>query len=437
MVARSWTDRSRMNLFREIEVNVDSERWTFDIQIPSSRYFFTFIKSLTIVFLDNDHADRGGITLHVLTMFSECPLESIEIEGGRFFLDKRSAIGAHFNLLSGRLLKIQFCLCLFDPEPLRDILSIKDLKADITFECCEQVHPDDPTREDVSWEPVYHPAPQMLCVTGGVYMSSDEKEFLVDLSKLSVKFPRLEVCFYQTGQLDDTTQRLIDANAEVMSFLKLRATPKFICTLLINFALQIINPQLGTEVDTEVLPLPILFRCANLEELVLSMEGLNYFIITTPGDIIATLLEANCPNLFKITLEVEHSGEMFSDEAIEDDLEYWEYLDHVLTMLAEKLRDTQGRKLIFIMKMRGWEGPRVSMARNLLLRLLPFFYDEGLLHVYDGEDDVCNGNYPNAGDESVCVGLAALIEEYGNEWDCGGKKPVMSGPEEMNSTHGS
>ena len=168
----------------------------------------------------------------------------------------------------------------------------------------------------------------------------------------------------------------------------------------------------------------------------LSMEGFEWFKITTPGDIIASLLEANCPDLFKVTLEVEHTEDMFSDEAIEEDWEDWEYFDRVLTMLAEKLRDTQGRKLIFIMKMRGWEGP-ISMARNLLLRLLPFFHDEGLLHVYNGEDDVCNGNYPNAGEERVCVGLAALIEEYGHEGIAMGKKPVMSGPEETNCTHGS
>ena len=76
-------------------------------------------------------------------------------------------------------------------------------------------------------------------------MSSDVDEFLVDLSKLSVKFPRLEVYFYsyEDGRLNNTTQCLIDANAEVMSFLKLRVTPKPRCRLLINFALQIINPK--------------------------------------------------------------------------------------------------------------------------------------------------------------------------------------------------
>ena len=35
-----------------------------------------------MVFHNNDCVD-GGITLHLFTMFSECPLESIQIEGGR------------------------------------------------------------------------------------------------------------------------------------------------------------------------------------------------------------------------------------------------------------------------------------------------------------------------------------------------------------------
>ena len=134
VVAKSWTHRSRTHLFKEIMVNVDSAGGFFNINYPS-RYFLTLIKSLKMVFHNNDHPDRGGVTMHLLTMFSESPLESIQIEGGGFFLEERSAIRAHFDLLSGRLLKIAFSRCLFDPEPLRDILSIRNLKADITFKC--------------------------------------------------------------------------------------------------------------------------------------------------------------------------------------------------------------------------------------------------------------------------------------------------------------
>ena len=145
------------------------------------------------------------------------------------------------------------------------------------------------------------------------------------------------------------------------------------------------------------------------------MEGV-YHDVTTPSHIIATLLEANCPDLFKITLELEYVEPLSLVEASEEDLVSWKYLDCVLTILAERLRGTHDRKLIFVMRMTGW-----VMARGSLPHLLPWFYDEGLIHVHDGEDDVCNGNYHNAGDERACVGLAAL-EEYGYELDDGGEE---------------
>jgi hypothetical protein len=46
------------------------------------------------------------------------------------------------------------------------------------------------------------------------------ENFLVDLSALSVLFTRLEVDFYEDGEVADATQRLIDANAGALSFLK-------------------------------------------------------------------------------------------------------------------------------------------------------------------------------------------------------------------------
>ena len=217
LVARSWTYRSRMNLFKEIVYTVDGEEGILGLPLPTSDAL-RFVKFLEI-YIAPANPNRGPITLHLLSAFSLSPLEFLQIDGGLFSFTGRTLILACFSTLSGLLLTIDFRFCLFDPEPLRDILSISDTKANIMFLGCDQDHPEDPSREVINWEPVYHHPDRTLCVMGGEGKPSEE--FLVDLSLLDVNFCRLEVDFYEDGEWVDATQSLIDACAGALLFLKL------------------------------------------------------------------------------------------------------------------------------------------------------------------------------------------------------------------------
>lgn len=206
-----------MNLFKEIVLNVGGEEEISDLVLPppASLQFVQFLE----IYVALTNPQRGPITLYLLTAFSACPLEFLQIDGGLFSLNGRSALRSCFDALSGRLLGITFRFCLFDPEPLRDILAIQDTEANLMFLSCDQDHPDDPARKDVNWEPVLHVTRRKLCVMGSEEKPSEE--FFVDLSELSVGFRQLEVDLYEDGVLVGATQCLIDANAGAMSFLKL------------------------------------------------------------------------------------------------------------------------------------------------------------------------------------------------------------------------
>lgn len=217
LVARSWTHRSRKRLFNNIGFTIDEEEGIRDLVLPSADSL-KLVEFLTI-YLAPKNLNRDSIILHLLTAFSVCPLESLHIEGGLFTLGKRSELHACFDaLVSSQLLDLTFRFCSFEPEPLRDILAIENTGASITFLACDQDHPEDPTRDNINWQSVRHHAGRMLCVMG-----SDEKpseQFLIDLSVLSVQSSRLDVDFFEDGDLPDATQRLIDANAGVVSFLR-------------------------------------------------------------------------------------------------------------------------------------------------------------------------------------------------------------------------
>jgi len=217
LVARSWTPRSHKNLFHAILFTVGEKERVRDLVLPSAASL-KFVEFLTISVAPGSRL-RGSITLHLLRTFSVCPLESLHIERGLFSLGKRHALIACFNALSGQLLDLTFRFCFFEPEPLRDILAIQNSEATITFLGCDQYHPEDPARNDINWELVRHDADRTLCVMGGDEEPSEE--FLIDLSELSIQFCRLDVDFYEDGECPDATQCLIDANAGVLTFLRL------------------------------------------------------------------------------------------------------------------------------------------------------------------------------------------------------------------------
>ncbi|KAF9781871.1 hypothetical protein BJ322DRAFT_250187 [Thelephora terrestris] len=217
LVARSWTHRSQMNLFKGVVFAVNEEEGIHDLPLPSAASL-GFIKFLEIaVAPENPH--RGPITSYLLSVFSVCPLETLQIDRGLFSLGARPALFASFNALSGLLSDITFRFCLFEPEPLHDILSIQDTMANVTFLGCDQDHPGDPSRQDINWEPIYHSEDRTFSVIGGDGNASEE--FMLDLSGLSVSFGRLEVDFYEDGEWLDATQCLIDASAGTLSFLRL------------------------------------------------------------------------------------------------------------------------------------------------------------------------------------------------------------------------
>ena len=217
LVARSWTYRSHKNLFKGIVFVVDEGEEVHDLVLPSPASL-EFVESLAI-YLTPQVQHRGSITLHLLKAFSVCPLKSLQIEGGIFSLDRRSGLRACFDALSGHLLGLTFRFCLFEPEPLRDILAIENTDANIMFLGCDQDYSEDPARNGIDWQPVQHNMGRSLCVMGGEDKPSEE--FLIDLSMLSVQFARLEVDFYEDGEFIDATQSLINANAGMVSFLKL------------------------------------------------------------------------------------------------------------------------------------------------------------------------------------------------------------------------
>ena len=217
LVARSWTHRSQMNLFKGVAYTVNQDEGIRDLPLPSMASL-RFVKSLEI-YMAPENPHRGPITSYLLSMFSVCSLESLQVDKGLFSLGARFALYTSFSALSGRLLDITFRFCLFEPEPLHDILSIQDTIANVTFLGCDQDHPDDPSRKDIEWAPIYHSEDRTFCVIGGDGNASEE--FMVDLSGLSVNFGRLEVDFYEDGDWVDATQCLIDASAETLSFLRL------------------------------------------------------------------------------------------------------------------------------------------------------------------------------------------------------------------------
>ena len=227
LVARSWTYRSHKNLFNRIMFTVGEGEGIHGLVLPPA-HSLKFVEYLEIDVASHDH-HRGVITLYLLNNFSVCPLVSLDIKGGSFFLYGRSLILACLGALADKLFDLTFRFCRFDPEPLRDILATGNTSALLSFMGCEQ-NDVDAARTDIDWQPVLSFPARTLCVMG---CDEDPNEkFLADLSVLSVQFGRLDVDFYEDGEYLDATQLLIDANAEKLWFLTVNIISDVIRTLL-------------------------------------------------------------------------------------------------------------------------------------------------------------------------------------------------------------
>lgn len=216
LVSSHWTRRSHKNLFRVIVFTVGTDERPQDLVLPSEESL-KLVKFLDVNVAPESH-HRAAITLRLLSAFSVCPLESLQIEQGLFPLVNRPALRTCFDALPSQLLDLTFRYCLFEPEPLRDVLAIQNTKANITFLCCDQDHPEDPARNNINWPLVNHSADRILCVMGGEEKPSEE--FLIDLSELSVRVSQLDVDFYEDGEFPDATQCLINATAGLVTFLR-------------------------------------------------------------------------------------------------------------------------------------------------------------------------------------------------------------------------
>ena len=163
--------------------------------------------------------------------------------------------------------------------------------------------------------------------------------------------------------------------------------------------------------DPEMLLPPSLALCANLSELVLNMKGSYSCIVDTPGTVFATLLGANCSNyLSKITVEVEGARAWFLPESRKECAGPWKNLDATLSALALRSAIVRNKKLVFVMEVTCTDDT-INRAKKLLPRFLPRFHEEGLLHVHDGEDDVCCFDDYDLEDKRACMGKAVL-EKY-------------------------
>lgn len=169
--------------------------------------------------------------------------------------------------------------------------------------------------------------------------------------------------------------------------------------------------------DAVALSPPSLASCVNLSELVLNMKGSYSCVVDIPDVIFTTLLEADSPNLFKITLEVEEVKSLFLAENRGEYSKSWKELDSTLTKLAVKPMSTRGAKLVFVMEV-TCRDDTIRRAKKWVPRFLPRFSEEGSLHVHDGENDTCHGYDYDEEDDRACMGRAVLKEyEYESESD--------------------
>ena len=162
---------------------------------------------------------------------------------------------------------------------------------------------------------------------------------------------------------------------------------------------------------------PGLARCVNLSELVLNMKGSYSCIVEIPDAVFATLLEANCSNLSRITVEVEDAKAWFLPENRAECADSWKDLDSTLAKLAWRSTNARKKKLVFVMEVTCTDDA-IHRAKKWLPRLLPRFDEEGSLHVHDGEDDGCIFDDYDVEDEKACMGRAVLKKyQYESESD--------------------
>jgi len=169
--------------------------------------------------------------------------------------------------------------------------------------------------------------------------------------------------------------------------------------------------------DSEVFLPPGLALCVNLSELVLNMKGSYSCIVEIPGAVFATLLEANCSNLSRITVEVEDAKAWFLPENRKECADSWKDLDSTLAKLAWRSVSARNKNLVFVMEVTCTDDA-IHRAKKWLPRLLPRFDEEGSLHVHDGEDDGCDFDDYDEEDEKACMGRAVLKKyQYESESD--------------------
>ena len=140
------------------------------------------------------------------------------------------------------------------------------------------------------------------------------------------------------------------------------------------------------------------------------MKGSYSCIVETSGAVLATLMDADCSNLSRITVEVEDATAWSLAEIRGECMASWNDLDSTLATLACRSMKARGKKLVFVLEVTRTDDA-IHRAKKWLPRLLPWFNEEGSLHVHDGEDDGCDLDDYDVEDETACMGRAVL-EKY-------------------------
>ena len=162
------------------------------------------------------------------------------------------------------------------------------------------------------------------------------------------------------------------------------------------------------EVEVELEHLFRLKDCSNLSELTLDMSRSESCAIRDSIYILSTLDPARIGHLEAITLETRYASRWFNkdgsiyvgvkdesegggDEEEDNDGEKdkganWEWLDAVLSKLADASTSTRGKRLMFTLVVFGRQDVDwlMHMVRKWLPQLLPRFNELGLLRVHRG-----------------------------------------------------
>ena len=221
LVSRKWAVRSRMHLFKNVRIEVNKYRSTPDIPPAST---LPYIKKLKI-WCDHD-LGQVHFAADLLKAFSTSPIERLGITGAEL-IDKRACIQECIETHSATLQKIKFKACLLSAHNITDVvLGCHGLKR-LRLVDCESRKLPPPGRRPIANTPnpsaCSKAAELELSITGGT-VEEGPAEIVSLVARLPHRFSRLEIdhVVYACDEAPAATNGLIEANADALSFLRIR-----------------------------------------------------------------------------------------------------------------------------------------------------------------------------------------------------------------------